>query len=232
MSNHKIRPRLSLGLFFVFLIVTAAQRFLPAGSTHAQSASNSVEAAGGDLDPTFNASVMGAGEVAAVALQPDGKIVIGGDFTSVNGTARNRIARLNADGSLDSSFNPVLGVFSRVDAIAVQPDGKIVIGGVFSGINGTGRDCNARINADGSLDSSFNPVLGVFSRVDAIAVQPDGKIVIGGVFSSINGTARDDIARINADGSIDSSFDPGLGQIGHVTTIALQPDGKIVIGVV
>ncbi len=189
-------------------------------------------AAEGDLDPTFNPGTGTDDFLLTTTVQPDGKIIIGGRFTTYNGTARNCIARVNADGSLDPAFNPGTGtdVPGFVFATALQPDGKIIIGGNFSGYNGTPRGGVARLNADGSLDATFNPGTGADNEVDSITLQPDGKIIIGGNFSSYNGTARNHIARINANGSLDATFAPGTGSSGEVFTTAVQPDGKILIG--
>ncbi|HOK51661.1 MAG TPA: delta-60 repeat domain-containing protein, partial [Bacteroidales bacterium] len=101
----------------------------------------------GDIDPTFNPTDKGFaigdgtnGNVNSIVIQGDGKIIIGGNFTSYNGTERNRIARLNADGSLDNSFNSAIGLNNTVWAIALQSDGKIIIGGNFTSYNGTARN--------------------------------------------------------------------------------------------
>jgi uncharacterized delta-60 repeat protein len=186
--------------------------------------------ADGSPDTGFNPGTGADNTVWAMALQPDGKILIGGDFTSYNGTPRNLIARLDADGSLDTDFAPGAGANSRVWAIALQPDGKILIGGEFTSFNGTPRNFVARLNADGSLDTGFDPGTGVNDWVRAMTLQPDGKILIGGRFTSYNGTARNRVARLNADGSLDTGFDPGTGPSSQVLAIALQPDGKILIG--
>jgi uncharacterized delta-60 repeat protein len=168
--------------------------------------------------------------IRTLAVQPDGKILVGGDFSSIKGTNRNRIARLNADGSLDGSFNPGTGANGSVFAVALQPDGKALLGGAFASVNGTNRNRMARLNADGSLDGSFNPGTGANGSVHAVALQPDGKALIGGDFTTINGTSRNHIARLNADGSLDGSFNPGTGADGVVRSIALQSDGNALIG--
>ncbi|MBI4945906.1 MAG: T9SS type A sorting domain-containing protein [Bacteroidetes bacterium] len=174
----------------------------------------------------------------ASAIQPDGKIIIGGNnlFTTYNGTSRNRIARINTDGSLDATFDPGSGVNSGaaltgfVFASAIQSDGKIIIGGDFSSYNGTARTRIARLNADGSLDATFNPGTGANLDINAIQIQPDGQIIIVGGFTAYNGTAINRIARLNTDGSIDASFNIGTGANGKISTAVLQPDGKIIIG--
>ena len=79
----------------------------------------------------------------AIVPQPDGKILIGGNFSTINGVTRNRIARLNSDGTLDTGFNP--NASSNVLSIVLQPDGKIIIGGSFSTVGGVTRNCIARL---------------------------------------------------------------------------------------
>ena len=184
----------------------------------------------GSVDPSFNP---GTGpdysSLEALALQPDGKILIGGFFTEYNGVSRNGIARLNSDGSLDLSFDPGSGVISFVGDFAFQSDGKILIGGPFEEYNGVTRYGVARVNSDGSLDTSFDPGMGVDGRVEALALQPDGKILIAGAFSDYDGVTRYNVARVNSDGSLDTSFDPGAGPNGTVVDLALQPNGKTLI---
>jgi uncharacterized delta-60 repeat protein len=186
--------------------------------------------ANGTLDNTFNPGTGANGFVYTTALQSDGKIIIGGEFTSFNGTAINRIARLNADGTLDGTFNPGTGASATVWTTALQSDGKIIIGGFFTSYNGTGRNRIARLNADGTLDGTFNPGTGASATVWTTALQSDGKIIIGGGFTSFNGTAINTIARLNANGTLDNTFNPGTGANNTVLTTALQPDGKIIIG--
>ncbi len=186
--------------------------------------------ADGSLDATFNPGTGASNNVSTMSIQSDGKIIIGGDFNSYNGTGINRIARLNADGSLDATFNPGTGANGTVLTSSVQPDGKIIIGGDFTFYNGTGRNRIARLNADGSLDATFNPGTGANSYVYTTSIQSDGKIIIGGNFTSYNGTARYRISRMNADGSLDATFNPGTGANNFVLTTSIQSDGKIIIG--
>src|SRR5437879_3570150 len=141
------------------------------------------------LDPNAN------GQVRVVVVQPDGKILIGGDFTTVLGVARSRIARLNPDGTLDTPFDP--NADGEVDSIAVQADGKILAGGVFTSIGGQTRVRIARLDAMTGLADSFNPNPNPDSGVASIAVQADGKILAGGIFTSINGQKRNTIALLD-----------------------------------
>ena len=184
-----------------------------------------------DNDPTFNIGTGADAQVNALVLQPDGKVLVGGAFSDFNGTALNRIARLNADGSVDTSFNPGAGADGDVYALALQPDGKILLGGFFTTVDGTARNHIARLNANGSLDTSFNPGAGADNFVLGLVLQPDGKVLLSGAFSSVDGTIRGQIARLNADGTLDINFDPGTGANGKYTWgLALQPDGKVLLG--
>jgi uncharacterized delta-60 repeat protein len=150
----------------------------------------------GTVDTTFDPSANSS--VFSIAVQTDGKILIGGSFTTLNGgtVTRNLIARLNTDGTVDTTFNP--NADNTVVSIAVQTDGKILIGGDFSTLNGgtVTRNRIARLNADGTVDTTFDP--NVNSAVFSIAVQTDGKILIGGAFSTLNGgtVTRNRIARL------------------------------------
>ena len=130
-------------------------------------------------------------------MQPDGKIVVGGAFTTLGGQARNYIGRLNADGTLDATFNP--GAGNDVHALAVQADGKIVVGGSFTTLGGQARNHIGRLNADGTLDAAFNPGAIRQSYVYDLAVQADGKIVVGGEFHQLGGEVRHFIGRLSND---------------------------------
>ncbi len=197
----------------------------------------------GSVDVAFWPNTGANNTVFATAEQADGKVLIGGSFTRVNGVPRNCIARLNPDGSLDASFDPGAGVAGittstpAVRAIAVQPDGKVLIGGCFSSVNGVNRSLFARLNADGSLDESYLPDLGLDSSASAtayaVALQPDGKVLIGGDLKLIyNSASRGYLARFNPDGSCDMTFQTSLmGRIvDGIRAIAVQRDGKVVIG--
>jgi uncharacterized delta-60 repeat protein len=185
----------------------------------------------GTLDTSFNPGTGFEGlYIYSIAIQGDGKIIVGGEFWSYNGTARNYIARLNADGSLDTSFNPGSGFDLYVNSISIQSDGKIILGGDFSSFNGIARNRIARLNTDGSLDTSFNPGSGFDNSVISTPIQSDGKIIVGGNFWSFNGIAKNYIARLNTDGSLDTSFNPGSGFDGTIYSAAIQSDGKIILG--
>lgn len=185
-----------------------------------------VSAADGDLDPGFNpnAGAVRYGGPGCGAVQTDGKILLGGDFGTMGGVARNRLARVNADGTLDLGFNP--NVDSAVLGVAVQGDGKILAVGYFNTVGGIGRNYVARLNGDGTLDPSFNP--NANGWLFSVAVQADGKILLGGQFTAVGGVTRNHIARLQLDGSLDSSFNPNAN--GDVYPVVIQADGKILLG--
>ncbi|TVR55715.1 MAG: hypothetical protein EA425_00470 [Puniceicoccaceae bacterium] len=185
---------------------------------------------GGSLDTSFDPGWAANGPVNAIALKSDGKVLIGGDFTSFDLAQRNRIARLNPDGSLDPAFNPGTGANGVVNTIALLPDGKTLLGGDFTSFGGTARHRIARLNPDGSLDPSFDPGGGADATVNAIALQADGRILLGGDFTSFDGEDRPRIVRLHPDGNLDASFDPGTGASSSIRSLALQTDGKILIG--
>jgi uncharacterized delta-60 repeat protein len=129
------------------------------------------------FNPSFGANNL----VYTGALQPDGKIIAGGDFTTVNGVNRSFLGRFNADGSLDSTFLP--NANAPVYSIVIQPDGRILISGAFSLIDGVTRNRYARLNANGSVDLSFNSSVGANNVASEIALLPDGRVLIGGNFT-------------------------------------------------
>ncbi|MBV9786626.1 MAG: hypothetical protein JOZ51_00510, partial [Chloroflexi bacterium] len=190
--------------------------------------------ADGSRDLSFNPSggVNRNQVITDIVLQPDGKILIVGNFTSVAGVSRNGIARLNPDGSLDRSFEPIYGANWRVDGVLLQPDGKVVIVGDFTEVEGVRRNRIARLNSDGSLDRSFDPGSGASFHIYDVALQPGGKLMVSGGFTSFDGVSRTYIARLNADGSLDPSFNVPSGVLrsgSRIESMAIQPDGNILI---
>jgi uncharacterized delta-60 repeat protein len=224
-----------------------------------------------NVDSTFNASVTeGPGNVEKTVAQPDGKIIVIGAFQRANGSRVSSLARFNTDGTLDTTFNPGTGVppIFGIKAVALQADGKILIGGGFSSFNGQPVNGIARLNFNGSLDStfitdssnsysindililpsgkilvsgylggsylarlnvngSFDALIGNFNNyVNKIALAPDGKIVVGGEFSQ----PRPNVARFNPDDTLDTTFNPTTGSNGYlVNKVIVQPNGKILV---
>jgi uncharacterized delta-60 repeat protein len=192
----------------------------------------------GLMDPTF-ATGLGAGPngfVNAIAIDANSRIVIGGSFNSVSSSNASSIARLNFDGSLDTSFNTGAGFNGNVYALAIDANGNILVGGDFTSFNTTNCNHIARLLPNGGLDTSFLPSSGVGATngtdqdVLAVAVDYEGNIVIGGNFSVVNGTNWNHIGRLLTNGSVDTSFSPGSGADGDVLALAVQPDNSIILG--
>jgi uncharacterized delta-60 repeat protein len=178
--------------------------------------------ANGDLDPQFNpGSGVGSGEVRAVAVQADKKIVIGGLFSQINGQIHGNLARLNDDGSVDAGF--AVAADGPVYALALQADGKLLVGGAFTNIAGGARQCVARLATNGLLDGSFSAAARLDGPVDSIAVQPDGRIVVGGEFARAAGLPHTCLVRLNDDGTVDSTFDTGQGLKAGLRSLAGLP---------
>jgi uncharacterized delta-60 repeat protein len=191
----------------------------------------------GSIDTTFAISGGFNGTVSTIIQQSDGKLVIGGSFTSYSGSTANRIVRINPSGSIDTTFNTGTGFSSGVNTIIQQSDGKLVVGGFFSQYSGSTNQDIVRINPDGTKDTTFNVGTGILGDAPYIIIQQsDGKIVAGGSFNTYSGSANSCIVRINPDGTKDTTFNIGTGIIQlsenyeEVTDIVQQPDDKLVVG--
>jgi uncharacterized delta-60 repeat protein len=186
--------------------------------------------ANGSIDNSFSTGSGFDSTVRVIAIQADSKILVGGNFSTYNGATENRIIRLNTDGSKDSSLSTGTGIVGSIFAIAVQADGKIIMGGFFSIYNGDSANNIIRLNTNGSKDISFGTGTGFNDKINAVKVQADGKILVGGIFTAYKGGAEKSIIRLNTNGSKDASFITGTGIDGSITAIAVQADGKIIMG--
>jgi uncharacterized delta-60 repeat protein len=179
------------------------------------------------------------GDINVIKVQPDGKILVGGGFNYFDGVEHHGIVRLNSNGSVDSSFSTGTTSYFDTTAFLVQPDQKIIIGGRIA----QDRARLVRLNNNGSVDNTFVigtgpgcPVEGTFCYVRDLALTAVGKILIFGNFTSYNGTNRQYSARLFSNGSLDASYDPGVGPSGastsqpSVNTATIQTDGRIIIG--
>lgn len=184
----------------------------------------------GANDPVFSIGTGANGRVTSSAMQLDGKVIIGGAFTTYNGAAAPRVARILRTGALDATFTPGTGPASQVNAVGLNSTGKVFIGGQFTTVAGSGRNRIARLNSDGTLDGTFLPGTGFNGIVTQLVVQPDDKVIVVGDFTTYNGTARARVARLNTDGTLDTGFTPGTGANFLVACVALQSDGKVLIG--
>lgn len=179
-------------------------------------------------DDTYLGQIVQLGSIFSSLAQPDGKLIIGGVFETINSSSRRFIARVDSRGATDQLFVPNLP-FEVVSCVARQADGKYLVGGNAPAF-GSG-PVLVRLTADGVTDQSFLTAdVGPNKFISSIAVQADGKILIGGRFDSINGTPRNGFARLNSDGSIDPLDVEFLSAAGSVDEILVQPDGTILIG--
>ncbi len=185
----------------------------------------------------------GAPSVQAVAVQADGKILAAGIFNVLNQTAGGGVVRLNSNGSLDSSFNVGAGVVDdggavgTAYALCVLPNGQILVGGAFQTFNGVNTAGLVRLNANGTVDTTFNPGgAGITGNsygqdVRSIVVEANGKIVIGGHFSTYDGQTANSVARLNANGTLDATFNAGAGPSdGGIYSVAVDGSGNVLVG--
>ena len=197
--------------------------------------------ADGSLDTTFepgtglSTGTSGSPNVEAISLQPDGRIVIAGYFASYNGVAKNNIARLNPDGSIDMSFDPGTGPTGNVNAVHISANGKMLVGGEFTSFNGGAHGSLVRLNVDGSVDPSFITGSGFQGQVACIVERSNGTLYIGGRFGSYQEVPRKNTARLLANGTLDTTFDSSVGpdpssNVYNVRSIAEQADGKVLVG--
>ena len=179
------------------------------------------------------------GGVGLMQILPDQKILIAGGFTTINGQASKYLARLNQDGSLDTSFNANwLGgpnnLSVQIFSVNAQPDGKVLIAGAFPYNNGATLPVRVfRLNADGSFDNTLTSTPSVerpdnlTGIVRKVQQMPDGKMLVCGTFETSNGNAQPYLSRYNADGSYDSSFTTVLDKSCY--DLEVQPDGKYLV---
>lgn len=191
--------------------------------------------ADGVADPFWTEAVMTGTHIRDIAVQADGMIIVVGDFTQVNGVTHYGVARLRADGTLDSTYAPAPNA-AIVRAVALQSDGKAIITGWFTQVDGLVRSTIARLNTDGTLDTSFGAggaaiqSSGFALGAAALAVQGDGKILIGGDFDTARATSVNALARLNADGSLDNTFAASAPSGADVQAMTIDGSGRLLVG--
>ncbi|MEW6157485.1 MAG: hypothetical protein AB1813_08640 [Verrucomicrobiota bacterium] len=184
----------------------------------------------GEMDTGFNSGTGPSGTVRCVTVQPDGRILIGGEFLTFNGVSRRGIARLNSDGSLDLSFDPEGGARGWVYCVAAREDGKLLLGGDFTTFAGVSANRIVQLDSSGKVDATFNVGAGADSVVHSITIQQNGQILVMGEFTRFNNAIRNRIARLDPNGNLDLPFNSGSGPSGPVFFAIPQKDGYIVIG--
>jgi uncharacterized delta-60 repeat protein len=178
----------------------------------------------------FNIARGFSGNVNTLVIQSDGKVIVGGVFTSYQGVSVNRIIRLNSDGTRDTSFDIGNGFNGNINTLVIQSDGKVIVGGLFTTYRGVAANRIIRLNSNGTRDTSFDIGTGFNSSLSALVIQSDGKVIVGGCFTSYQGVAANRIIRLNSDGTRDTSFDIGTGFNNGVDALAIQSDGKVIVG--
>jgi len=186
----------------------------------------------GTLDTTFaNPNLNSAAQ--ALAVQPDGRVVVGGSFTTAgaSNTTRQRVARFNTDGTLDTGFADA-NLGATVAAVALQDDGKVLIGGDFTTVGAANLPYArlARLNADGTVDTDFADS-GIGGAVYTVTVQGDGKILVGGNFTTAGASSATygRLARFTAAGVLDTNF-PNPALNAEVRAITPINAGTILVG--
>ena len=181
----------------------------------------------GMVDTTFRPTIPGS--VLSLAIQSDGKILISGEFGAISGNLVNQFGRLSADGSFDPTFNS-RGLSSSATKILVQPDGKVLAAGGFERSGDSSRIGLTRFLTNGELDINFRSYAGFGASYNSLILQPDGSILVGGTVGSYGGQNHTGIFRVKPDGKADSSFHTGSTGVGYVNCLALQADGKVLVG--
>ena len=195
--------------------------------------------AGAETTPALNPTMVAAAIPNAVAALPNGQFLVAGSFSAVDGVARFNLARYNANGTFDSTYNPgstgATSINGTVNALAVRGDGKVMIAGGFTTVGGAAAVRVARLNADGTLDGTFNSSVGMSTAPSWILLQPDGKVLVGGPtsFTYNGGVTRTGVVRLLADGSVDPSWvnlNTNGGFNGTILGAAVQSDGRVLVG--
>ena len=166
----------------------------------------------GSRDSTFNVGVTGAPSIVRdIKIQSDSKVIAVGDFTTYSGSASNRIVRINTDGTRDTTFNVGTGLGNNASNANIQSDGKIIVAGFFITYSGSSNNYVVRINTDGTKDTTFNVGTGFNNSVYISNLRSDGKLIAAGIFTTYSGSTRNYIARLNSNGTVDTTFNVGVG---------------------
>jgi uncharacterized delta-60 repeat protein len=186
----------------------------------------------GAVDTTFNVGIGPGNNVTSMVTQSDGKLLISGpSFTSYSGSSSVRIARINTNGTRDTTFISGTGLNGSAYDMKVQPDGKIIAAGTFTTYSGSTNSGIVRINTNGTKDTTFNVGLGSTGNIYQLALQSDGKIIAIGATTAYSGSSNAGIVRINTDGTKDITFNMGSGfNTTSVFAIGIQSTGKIIVG--
>lgn len=182
------------------------------------------------IDTTFAVGTGANNAVNKIDIQTSGKIIVSGEFQSFNGKTNKRIVRVLPNGVIDSSYTTGTGFEGPVRSTFLQKDDKLLAGGLFNTYNNISSKNLVRLTADGNLDTSFKVGIGANNEVLELFVQHNDKILMAGFFSKYNNVSYNGFVRLNADGSIDTSFNLGTGTVPAPECFAQQKSNKILIG--
>jgi uncharacterized delta-60 repeat protein len=184
----------------------------------------------GTKDTSFNIGTGFDAQVYELKIDSNGKILVGGNFTTYSGSSQTRLIRLNSDGTKDTSFNVGAGCDLGVKLITIDSSEKIYVGGFFSSYSGSSQNGLVRLNTDGTKDTSFNVGTGFNSGVESLIIDASGSLIVGGSFTSYSGSGQNGLVKLNTNGTKDTTFDIGTGFDAGVQSLVTQSDGKIVAG--
>jgi uncharacterized delta-60 repeat protein len=192
----------------------------------------------GTVDTSFNIGTgfknpLTNGLVFEIDVQSDGKILVGGTFSTYNGTTVGSIVRLNSDGSIDTSFINYSSAGNTVTSIITLSNSKILVAGTNQKYNGVDRGLIVRLNSDGGLDNTFiKTITGLSSNqiISTMKVNSDGTILVAGEDLNAPSITNAEMLKLNSDGSLDTTFISGFSTGGRIRNIELQSDGKIIVG--
>jgi len=184
----------------------------------------------GSKDTSFDVGAGFDSWVLSIALDSSGKILVGGFFNLYRSLTQNRLVRLNTDGTKDTSFNIGTGFNGLIYSISIDSNGKIVTGGSFTTYQGSSQNFLVRLNTDGTKDTSLNIGTGFNFIVNSIAIDSNSKLLVGGNYSTYQGSTQNSLIRLNTDGTKDTAFDVGTGFDSSVESINIESNGKIIVG--
>ncbi|BCY27811.1 T9SS type A sorting domain-containing protein [Flavobacterium okayamense] len=183
----------------------------------------------GSIDLSYNSGLGTNNQIVDADLQNDEKLIIVGNFTKYNGVTKNYICRINQDGTIDNTFNIGSGFNDFVKRVKVLSNGKILVSGSFTNYNGISVNNLIRLNSDGTIDNSFN-IGSVNGYITTFEVDSNNKIFVLGNFTNFNGFNTNTLVKLNEDGTVDNSLVIQYLPDSTVTKIAIQNDGKIILG--
>lgn len=194
-----------------------------------------------DTNGTFDSGFLNgyntSGNYTSLDSQSTGKLICVGNFTTVSGVTKNRIIRLNTDGTFDNTFTTGTGFDATTNVVKVLSDNTMLIGGNFTSYSGISANKIIKLNTDGTKYTGFTYGTGFNGNVTAIDIQSDNKIIVGGNFTSYSGVSSNNLIRLNSDGTVDNTFSSGSGfsmdyYSGStlINVIKVLPDGYISIG--